>query len=99
LIRVDYENVEESKPEIEVLAHIHLLECIEKPEIQMNHETQEDSIKLPLFLGGFLDFLIETDWNNVRVLDVIEVVAADQCDHGTFGDYNHVPPCREANEA
>ena len=71
------------RPEVEVLAHVDLLEYV--------HE--------PLLFSGLIYLVIERDRDGVGAFAVVDVVTSNKCDHGTLRDEDHVPPRGELDEA
>ena len=69
-------------PEVEVLRQVHLLEDVDQA----------------LLLRRLLDLVVEADGNHLRVLAVVEVVAAEQRDIRPLGYEDHVPSGRESHK-
>lgn len=88
------------EPEVEVFAHIYLLECVQKTDQKYSENRGNFSNQYtPLFLSRFLDLLVKANGNNICMFHMVQIVAADQCDHGTLGNQDHIPSRGESNES
>jgi hypothetical protein len=71
-----------SLPEVKVLRHIHLLEYVHKS----------------LFFCGFLDFVVERNWNDISTLTMVEIMTTKESNNRAFRYNDHVPSGSKANK-
>jgi hypothetical protein len=53
----------------------------------------------PLLICRFVYPVVETNWYDIGIFAVIEVMTTQKCNNRAFGDQNHIPSRREAYEA